>query len=228
MKKKIFVLGLLVMLIVGFNTNSVTSESVENSNCVSCGIYKIDGFMGIHDWWISPVTIEFYGNFKQFRIDGGEWNQTSYIAHIDEDGYHLIEWVCNDEPDLIHSKNINIDQTPPTGNLSMELDEDELKLAVVASDFLSGVYFVYFRAFDEGIFDYTAPYSCSYNITKCLFKRTITVEARIYDNAYNELNIEETVVIPPKSRQLPRSFLSLFKNSNSALLLFLYEMITSR
>jgi len=225
MKKKIFILGLLVMLIVGFNTNSVTSESVENSNCISCGIYKIDGFKGIRDWWISPVTIEFYGNFKQFRIDGGEWNQTSYIAHIDEDGYYLLEWVCNDEPDVIYSKDFKIDQTPPTGNLTIEINEDELKLSVDADDNVSGIDLVYFRAFDEGIFDYTAPYSCSYEITKCFFKRKITVRATIFDNAYNRYDLEKSVVIPPKSRHLHRDFFNLLKNPNINFIILLSRLI---
>jgi hypothetical protein len=137
--------------------------------------HEFSGTMGNNGWYVSDVIVTFIAldnqsgvNHTYYRIDNGDWIESTTPISIETDGTHTLEYYSidnagNQEP-IKGPFAFKIDQTSPTITLTkQQLDLFNVKFTAEANDVTSGIDRVEFAL--DGVLqsnDTIAPYEWTY------------------------------------------------------------------
>jgi len=166
---KTLVVGVIVLLIC-VNTFIVTGNPSNYHSEISLITIKVDGEMGLDDWYLSDVTFNITDESDEIAeifcwIDGGSWWTYTEPFYIKYDGEDIsLEWCAVDYggnySDVDGPFLCSIDQTVPYIYLSYEVTGGdpvhgwEFTFTATARDYMSGMDYVEFYFNDE--LQYTA------------------------------------------------------------------------
>ena len=171
--------------------------------------HEFEGTMGDNDWYTSNVVVTLTGeddssgvDYTMYKLeDDTEWQEYTGPILVTEDGEHTIMYYSVDkignEEDEKGPFDFNIDQTPPT--IELTWDDENSKLVADVDDETSGVAKVEFYVNGEYVGEVTtAPYE--WEVTNP--RTDDTGQAIVYDNAGNNEISEE---IDAVSQSQPQS-----------------------
>jgi len=170
--------------------------------------HEFEGTMGDNDWYTSNVVVTLTGeddssgvDYTMYKLeDDTEWQEYTGPILVTEDGEHTIMYYSVDkvgnEEDEKGPFDFNIDQTPPT--IELTWDEENSKLVADVDDETSGVAMVEFYVNGEYVGEVTeAPYE--WEVTNP--RQGDTGQAIVYDNAGNDEISEEIDAVSQSQSQ---------------------------
>jgi len=197
---KTLVVGVII-LFVEMGSFTVVGTSIDYNSGISLITIKVDGEIGLNDWYVSDVGFDFMYESDdiaeiQYMIDGGEWQIYTEPFYLTKDGEDIkIEWCAvNHEgnySDMDGPFIFSIDQTKPEIDLTYEVTGGnpeqgwEFTFTAIATDVMSGMDRVEFYKNDELLGTVIGP-GPEYSWTFIYFPEPyVFFSAWAYDNAGN-------------------------------------------
>jgi len=146
--KKSLVCGIIALL-VGISIVPIAESSFPNGPKERYCYPRLEGNIGNHGWYISPVNVRFVYDPDVvetifYKINTGQWIQYTGPFRINHDGYYRLEWYFIDFSGEQHKPNatsIKIDMTPPmvTWYKQVVIIENRIVYTACPTDNMSGI-----------------------------------------------------------------------------------------
>ena len=185
---------------------SYTTFTVDNTDPLTTAYLDPATPDGDNDWYTSDVQVTLLAtdetsgiDYTKYKIDDGAWEIYVVPLTVSDDDEHTVEYYSVDNAgneETINEVAFNIDQTPPT--IELTWDEENSKLVADVDDETSGVAMVEFYV--NGVYvgeATTSPYE--WEVTNP--QQGDTGQAIVYDNAGNDEISEEIDAVSQSQSQ---------------------------